>query len=242
MYHQPKEFQSFPRHIFSSFKLAKQTYKQTAYFLIPLTFLYIGLDYLSLSMSGNVHKLHGFSDYFLLILSIFIALAVGMMPLSMIIKTQLYLAEGKMSEFKPLNVAKDIAKRWWSFSSLSFFAALAITLGMILFVVPGVYLCVAFGFALPALLIENKGALSALKSSYSLVHGRWWMVFGRLLLTFFISTLILVFLGKIFFSLGVGYEMHLIGFEIIKALLTPFYAAFYLIFFFNLKLHDTEKV
>jgi hypothetical protein len=53
-------------------------------------------------------------------------------------------------------------------------AAVAILLGMVLLILPGLYLGVALSLALPALLLEQMGPIDALKFSLHLIRGHWW--------------------------------------------------------------------
>jgi hypothetical protein len=52
--------------------------------------------------------------------------------------------------------------------------------GLIAFVLPGIWLGVAWSVAIPALLFERLGPMRALGRSFELVRGRWWPTFGVL--------------------------------------------------------------
>lgn len=54
----------------------------------------------------------------------------------------------------------------------------ALMIGFVLFVIPGVYLWVRWSVATPALVAEREGALAALGRSRALTRGAWWPVFG----------------------------------------------------------------
>jgi hypothetical protein len=56
-----------------------------------------------------------------------------------------------------------------------------IVIGLLLLVIPGVWLAVAFSVAVPALLLERAGPFAAMGRSFRLVRGRWWATFGTLL-------------------------------------------------------------
>jgi hypothetical protein len=55
-------------------------------------------------------------------------------------------------------------------------------LGLVLFIVPGVYLWFTWLVAMPAVVLERRTAPDALSRSSYLVKGRWWPVFGGYLL------------------------------------------------------------
>jgi hypothetical protein len=60
----------------------------------------------------------------------------------------------------------------------------------IVFVVPVIWLYIAWSFATPALLVEDARGRAALGRSFNLVRGRWWPVFGTLFLGFLIAGLV----------------------------------------------------
>jgi hypothetical protein len=53
-------------------------------------------------------------------------------------------------------------------------AGLAILLGLVLLILPGLYLWVALSVAMPAMLLEPKGPIDAIKYSLHLIRGHWW--------------------------------------------------------------------
>ncbi|HTT02766.1 MAG TPA: hypothetical protein VMG11_11835 [Steroidobacteraceae bacterium] len=65
-------------------------------------------------------------------------------------------------------------------------ALLGIMLGLLLLVLPGLYLALAFLFAVPALLLRPCKPTEALRYSAWLVHRNWWRTFLTIILTFFV--------------------------------------------------------
>lgn len=57
------------------------------------------------------------------------------------------------------------------------------TIGLVLCVLPGVWVAVLLSMAGPALVLEGLGVGAALRRSKELLDGQWWRVFGILLLT-----------------------------------------------------------
>ncbi len=64
---------------------------------------------------------------------------------------------------------------------------LAVILGFILFIVPGVWVYIALAFAMPVLLSEGLRGRAALRRSRELVKGRWWRTFGVIALGFLLA-------------------------------------------------------
>jgi hypothetical protein len=65
-----------------------------------------------------------------------------------------------------------------------------VMLGAIAFLLPGIWLYVAWAFALPALLIEGLRGPEALRRSYGLVRGRWWRTFTVVAIGFLLAIVI----------------------------------------------------
>ena len=60
-------------------------------------------------------------------------------------------------------------------------------IGIVLLIVPGVWLGTVWGLVLPALLVERTGVIGALSRSRALVSGRFWAVLGLLVLLFVLT-------------------------------------------------------
>jgi hypothetical protein len=75
--------------------------------------------------------------------------------------------------------------------------------GMMLFVLPGIYWGVRLAFTPCAIVLEDKGTTEGLGYSWSLVKGRWWGAFWALLI--FGLTVVVAFLaGNFIFGFTVG--------------------------------------
>jgi len=69
----------------------------------------------------------------------------------------------------------------WPAIWVSIISALAIIGGALLFIIPGIIFSIWFSFALYSVILDEQKGIEALKHSKSLVKGRWWQVFWRLL-------------------------------------------------------------
>lgn len=73
---------------------------------------------------------------------------------------------------------------------LSILTALGLALGFLACIVPGVYLYAAWAVAVPVLVLEDVRGRAALLRSRSLVEGRWWPVFGVIVLSWLLTTIV----------------------------------------------------
>jgi hypothetical protein len=105
----------------------------------------------------------------------------------------------------------------------SILAGIAITIGLILLIVPGLFLITIWAVIIPVIIIERSGALASFRRSRELVRGRGWHVFGTLVLVYIIMLAVNIVLGVIFSALphawGEGLSSVISG-----TLISPFLA------------------
>lgn len=123
---------------------------------------------------------------------------------------------------------------------------LAVSLGFVLLIIPGIILMVSLMLYMPAYTMDNEGIIGCLKKSHNLVWGNWW----RTVLIFSIPTIILM---VVYMALGVvsgvlialtGAEGDFLKYQIIieivqysiNVFLTPMFPAFMIIMYHDLKL------
>lgn len=73
---------------------------------------------------------------------------------------------------------------------MTFLVGLGIMAGALACLVPGIFLYVSWSVAAPALMVEDAGVIGAMRRSLRLVQGRWWPMFGILLLVTFLTSII----------------------------------------------------
>ena len=89
----------------------------------------------------------------------------------------------------------------WAVVGASILAGIAITIGLILIIVPGLYLITIWAVIVPVIVLEQSGVMASFGRSHQLVRGRGWHVFGTLVLVFMILLAVNLILGLIFSAL-----------------------------------------
>jgi hypothetical protein len=89
----------------------------------------------------------------------------------------------------------------WSVAGASILAGIAITIGLILIIVPGLFLITIWAVIIPVIVIERSGALASFGRSRELVRGRGWHVFGTLVIVYVIMLVVNIILGLVFSAL-----------------------------------------
>ena len=83
----------------------------------------------------------------------------------------------------------------------SILAGIAITIGLLLIIVPGLFLITIWAVIVPVIIIERSGAMASFGRSRQLVRGHGWHVFGTLVLVYIIMLVVNIVLGLIFSAL-----------------------------------------
>jgi hypothetical protein len=126
----------------------------------------------------------------------------------------------------------------WSVAAASILAGIAITIGLILVIVPGLWLITIWAVIIPVIVIERSGALASFERSRQLVRGHGWHVFGTLVLVFVILIVVDIVLGVIFLALPIVLRSGL-STIISGTLIAPFLALVVTLIYFRLTGTDT---
>ena len=110
-----------------------------------------------------------------------------------------------------------------SVAGASILAGIAITIGLLLLIVPGLFLITIWAVIVPVIIIERSGAMASFGRSRALVRGHGWHVFGTLVLVYIIMLVVNIVLSLIFRALphvlGEGLSSVISG-----TLISPFLA------------------
>jgi hypothetical protein len=118
--------------------------------------------------------------------------------------------------------------------AVSIVAGIAIAIGFVLIIVPGLYLMTIWSVVVPAVVLEKLGVFDALGRSRALVKGYGWTVFGVIVVTFLIDVAASIVLGIVLVGLPDA-PAHYFGNVITTTLVTPFVAATWTCMYFRLR-------
>jgi hypothetical protein len=90
-------------------------------------------------------------------------------------------------------IADTFSKVWprvWPLLGASILAGLGIAAGLVLLIVPGLILLTWWALIPPAIVLENRGVFESFGRSRELVRGNGWSVFGILIITYLLTSVI----------------------------------------------------
>ena len=103
-------------------------------------------------------------------------------------------------------------------------AAIGIGIGLILLIIPGLYLLTIWSMVIPVVVIESRSAGEAFGRSREVVSGNFWSVFGLIIVTFLLVAIASLVVRLIFSPLPNFIEVWL-GSLLADSLTVPFAAA-----------------
>jgi hypothetical protein len=121
-------------------------------------------------------------------------------------------------------------------------ATVMVVVGLILLIIPGIYLFVATSVAVPVLMLEGQKGMGAISRSMNLIASRWWSTFGRLLVGLIMYIVAVFIIGAI--AGGIAHSTtNVTLFEVINGLvgtlitivLAPFIAALINVIYIDLR-------
>jgi hypothetical protein len=115
----------------------------------------------------------------------------------------------------------------------SILAGLAIGIGLVLLIAPGLYLLTIWCLIVPVIVLEGAGTTAAFSRSRELVRGFGWQVFGTLVLVFVVMLAVELVLGIIFAALPTA-AANFISSIVSGTLVSPFLALVLTLGYFRL--------
>lgn len=140
--------------------------------------------------------------YFLYLISA--AVSNVILTLVIYIYMKIYADRGK-DNFTPEDVWRNVGHYFLPVFFITLVLGFMIGIGILLFIIPGIYLAVTLVFTVYAKIAENLSFADAMSRSINLVKDHWWFTFGLLLIVYFIAS----FSGSIFLLPQIIYSMFI---------------------------------
>jgi hypothetical protein len=121
-------------------------------------------------------------------------------------------------------------------------AGLGIGIGLLLLIVPGLFLLTIWAVIAPVIVIERAGAIDSFGRSRELVRGHGWQVFSVIVVLFLLQFIITAVLNAIANSVSDSFVGYTISDLIVRVLVAPFTALAAAVLFFELKAMRGEPV
>ena len=116
----------------------------------------------------------------------------------------------------------------------SIVAGIAIAIGLVLLIVPGLFLLTIWCLIVPVIVLEGVGAFASFDRSRQLVRGHGWQVFGTLVLVFLLLIAASIVLGLLLSPLPQA-ASDFIGGIVSGTLISPFLALVLTLGYFRLR-------
>jgi hypothetical protein len=132
---------------------------------------------------------------------------------------------------------KRSAQQFFKYLGFIILLSIILIVAFLLLIIPGIWLSISLSFAMFILLLQNAPIIESMKTSFNLVKGRWWKVFGRNLLLglLCLGIIIVVELVSTVFSFIVGVDFAYALTTVLTYLLTPLSVAYMYIMFRDLQ-------
>jgi hypothetical protein len=136
------------------------------------------------------------------------------------------------------NSIQDLIDAAWpvvlSLIGAGILAGIAIGIGFLFLLVPGLILLTIWSVIAPVIVIERSGVMDAFGRSRKLVKGNGWQVFGVIFIVFLITAIAGIVLGAIGAAISGGFAVHLVVNLIASTLTAPIGALAASTIYFNL--------
>jgi hypothetical protein len=121
-------------------------------------------------------------------------------------------------------------------------AGIGITIGLILVIVPGLFLLTIWSVIAPVIVIERAGAIDSFGRSRELVRGSGWQVFGVIVALFLLQFIVTAVIQALANGISDSFGAYTIADMIVRLLVAPLSALAAAVLFFELKALRGEPV
>jgi hypothetical protein len=162
-----------------------------------------------------------------------VGLAVGTLYQGMVVGLVRDIQDGRRDYSVP-DLMRSALPVFWRLLGAGFLTALGILGGLVLLIVPGVYLLTVWAVVAPAIVIERRRVTDALGRSRQLVRGNGWPVLGAVLVGFLIGAAASLGLSHLAGAIFDGEIVHLVFRVLAQTLAAPISALIASVLYFRL--------
>ena len=166
-------------------------------FFVGLGFMLYTFGDLTALASGGSSPFEGEEmSVLMLFVAIFILAIAGILVYALAYSATLHYIKSYTENDGVVNtdsVKNEVKETFWRFIGLSILKGLAVFIGLMLCVIPGIYLMVPMSVVFCIMIFEKKSIMDAFSDSFNFVKDEWWMTF----LVLFVVGLILGIIGGV---------------------------------------------
>jgi hypothetical protein len=134
-----------------------------------------------------------FSIWYLLAI-VFVLLASVCSSVVAVSYVHLYETKSDPQNIEVSEVWEGVKENYFRVLGSTFLVVLAVILGCVLLIIPGIYMAVPLSLIIPVLIIEQRPFSDAFSRCFALITEKWWSTFGLVIVT----SMIVGFMGYIF--------------------------------------------
>ena len=124
---------------------------------------------------------------------------------------------------------------------VGFIVGIAVVIGLVLFIVPGLIILTIWAVASPVVVVETPGVFAALGRSRELVRGNGWQVFGVIVAIFAIILVVSIVIGSIG-AIGDSFVLFFLVQLLLNVALAPIYGLAAAVLYFALRAAHGQPV
>jgi hypothetical protein len=191
-------------------------YRRHAAHLLPIAFvIYLVAAALEAVLIGLLGAFGAFLAFIVSVLSVFVLQAT-------LVKAVEDVRDGRV-ELSLAETVQAARPRVGTVAGASILAGIAVAIGLLLLIVPGLVLITFLALIVPVIVLEGRGVTEAFRRSTDLVRGHGWAMFGVLVLTMVVYIVVGFIIGVILFALA-PWARDFLSTIISGTLLAPFTA------------------
>lgn len=191
-------------------------YRRHAAHLLPIAFvIYLVAAALEAVLIGLLGAFGAFLAFIVSVLSVFVLQAT-------LVKAVEDVRDGRV-DLSMAETVQAARPRVGTVAGASILAGIAVAIGLLLLIVPGLVLITFLALIVPVIVLEGRGVTDAFRRSTDLVRGHGWAMFGVLVLTMVVYIVVGFIIGVILFALA-PWARDFLSTIISGTLLAPFTA------------------